>query len=111
MTVSGYQWPASQPLTSPFPLRNGVFVALRSGDFYSPDSWKVDEVTKYKRGTVRNRPFVSFRMGRFGFYVGWKVYGADTDNQRKMPGILPEDVYEGSVAMQGCTIRFTRGLA
>lgn len=33
MNVTSLQWPKDQPLTSPFPLRNGVFVALRSGDY------------------------------------------------------------------------------
>ena len=111
MQVSSIHWPKDQPLTSPFPLRNGVFVALRSGDFYSPDSWDVKKVSKYRRGKVRNRPFVSARCGRYGAYIGWKVYGVDTDNQRAMPGIFPSDVYPGSVAIQGCTIRFTRGLS
>ena len=105
--VTSIQWPKDQPLTSPFPLRNGVFVALRSGDFYSPDSWDLAKVSKYRRSTVRNRPFVSVRSGRFGAYLGWKVYGVDTDNQRAMPGIFPSDVYPGSVAIQGCTIRFS----
>ena len=100
----------AQPLTSPFPVTNGVFLAIRSGDFYSPDSWDVTKVTKYRRGKVRYRPFASIRFGRFGAYLGNKLYGVDTENQRAMPGINPEDVYSGSIALQGCTIRFTRGL-
>lgn len=96
-----------QPLTAPFPLTNGVFVAVRSGDFYSPDSWNPLEVRNYCRGQVRFRPFLSARRGRFGFYVGWKVYGVDTENQARMPGIKPEDVYPGSVALQGFTLRFS----
>lgn len=96
-----------QPPTSPFPVTDGWFVVVRSGDFYSPNSWKPLEVTMYSRGRVKNRPFVSWRRGRFGFYLGWKVYGVDTENQRAMPGINPEDVFDGSIAIQGCTIRFS----
>ena len=99
-----------QPLTSPFPLTDGVFFTVRSGDYYSPDSWDIMKVSSYDRGVVKNRPFLSARKGRFGFYIGWKVYGVDTDNQRAMPGIFPEDVYSGSVAIQGCTIRFSRNV-
>ena len=110
MNVTSLHWPRDQPLTAPFPLRNGVFIALRSGAFYSPDSWDVAKVSKFRRGKVRNRPYFSARAGRFGMYAGWKVYGVDTDNQRAMPGIAPSDVYPGSVAIQGCTLRFTRGL-
>lgn len=96
-----------QPLTKPFPATNGLFVAVRSGHFYSPNSWKPLEVTMYTRGLVHNRLFVSFRWNRFGFYIGWKVYGVDTDNQAMMPGIDDSDVFVGSVAIQGFTIRFS----
>lgn len=102
-----FAYPAAQPLTSPFPVRNGIFFAIRSGDFYSPDSWDIKKVRDFRRGTVRYRPFFSARLGMFGAYIGWKVYGVDTDNQRAMPGIFPSDVYPGSVAIQGCTIRFS----
>ncbi len=111
MKVSSKQHPEDQPFTKPFPLRNGVFVALRSGDFYSPDSWDITKVTRYKRDIVKNRPFLSLRCGHFGFYIGWKVFGVDTDNQRAMPGINPEDVYVGSVAIQGFTMRFSRNVS
>lgn len=106
MNVQSLQWPKDQPLTSPFPLRNGIFVALRSGDLYSPDSWQ--NTKHYTRQTnARWRPYFSARYGRFGFYVGWKTWGCDTEKQVNAPGILPEEVYKGSVAMQGCTARFS----
>ena len=105
--IQHWQNRPEQPPTSPFPLTNGVFIAIRSGDFYSPDSWDPLKVTTYSRGWVNHRPFISVRFGKFGFYLGWKVYGVDTENQRSMPGIGSEDVYPGSLAIQGFTLRFT----
>ena len=101
---------ADQPQTTPFPITRGLFFTIRSGDFYSPDSWDFHKVTRYTRGYVRNRPFLSFRWGSFGFYIGWKFYGVDTYNQLAMPGINVEDVYPGSIAIQGFTVRFTTAL-
>ena len=110
MIVSSLHWPKDQPLTSPFPLRNGVFVALRTGDLCSPDSWH--KPVHVRRAWLRiPRPFLSFRRGRFGFYVGWKVFGVDNESLKSFPSVNPAEVYAGSVAMQGCTLRFTRGLA
>ena len=108
MNVTSLQWPKDQPLTSPFPLRNGVFVALRSGDLCSPDSWQAP--VHVRRAWIYLRPFFSARFGKFGMYVGWKTYGVDGEHMLKFPSINPAEVYAGSVAIQGCTIRFTRGL-
>lgn len=108
--VTHYSNRKNQPLTSPFPVTDGWFFAIRSGDFYSPNSWKTDEVTMFTRGKISRRPYLSYRRGRFGFYVGWKVYGVDTENQDLMPGIHDEDTYPGSVALQGCTIRFSTSI-
>jgi hypothetical protein len=98
------------PWTNPFPERTGFIFALRGGDYYSPDSWTTP--TDYTRGYMSYPilPFFSARVGRFGFYIGWKVYGVDTENQRAMPGITDADVYDGSVAIQGFTLRFTSAL-
>jgi hypothetical protein len=99
-----------QPLTSPFPLTDGVFFTLRKGDLYSPDSWS--NPTRCYRTFVRwiPRPFLSFRRGSFGFYIGWKCWGCDTEKQLVQVGINPTEVYAGSVAMQGFTLRFTTAL-
>lgn len=108
MIVSSLHWPTDQPLTSPFPLRNGVFVALRSGDLCSPDSWS--KPVHVRRAWVWLRPFISVRYGRFGAYLGWKVFGADGLHLLDFPSINQSEVYAGSVAMQGFTVRFTQGL-
>lgn len=99
-----------QPLTDPFPDTNGLFVTFRTGDLYSPDSWS--NTTQCYRTFVKwlPRPFVSFRYNKFGFYIGWKVWGCDTEKQLLQIGINPIEVYSGSVAMQGFTLRFTDSL-
>lgn len=99
---------ADQPLTSPFPLRDGFFFALRSGDLCSPDSWKTP--VRVRRAYVRFRPFASFRRGSFGFYLGWKAFGVDNEDLKRFPAINPSEVYPGSVALQGLTIRFSRNV-
>ena len=95
-----------QPLTKPFPATDGVFVAFRSGDLYSPDSWS-KPTRCYRTFASIPRPFLSFKWGRFGFYFGWKVWGCDTEKQLVQIGINPIEVYQGSVAMQGFTLRFS----
>lgn len=99
-----------QPLTKPFPATDGWLIALRKGDLYSPDSWALP--TRCYRTFVRwiPRPFIAFRRGSFGFYIGWKVWGCDTGKQLVQVGINPMEVYAGSVAMQGCTVRFSRAV-
>lgn len=99
-----------QPLTKPFPATDGVLFCLRKGDLYSPDSWS--EPTRCYRTVVRWIPrfFLAARYGRFGFYLGWKVWGCDTEKQLVQVGINPKEVYPGSVAMQGWTIRFTSNI-
>lgn len=106
MNVRSLHWPSDQPLTRPFPLRNGVLVALRSGDLYSPDSWS--QPKHYTRSTKPTwRPYLAVRWGKFGFYIGWKVFGVDGEQLKTFPGLNSEDVYQGSVAMQGFTVRFS----
>jgi len=114
MKVFGYATDAPEQWTAPFPESNGIKLRLLGGDVYSPDSWNPAKVTRFKRDYYRwpCRLFFSARYGRFGFYIGCgKVYGVDTDNQRDMPGIFPSDVYPGSVAIQGCTVRFSGSVA
>ena len=99
--------PEDQPLTKPFPATDGWLLALRTGDLYSPDSWA--HTTRVYRSFVRwiPRPFLAWRRGKLGFYVGWKVWGCDTEKQIGALGIAEREVYPGSVAMQGCTMRFS----
>lgn len=49
-------------------------------------------------------PFVSIGIGRFGFYIGFKVYGVDLEWYRKW--LRDEEVYIGSNALHP-TMRFT----
>lgn len=97
-----------QPLTSPFPVKGGWFVAVRSGDLCSPDDW--EKPVHVRRARVLFRPFLSYRRGSFGFYVGWKAYGADNEDLKSFPSINPHEVYVGSAALQGFTWRFSRSL-
>ena len=108
MRVFSNHWPSNQPLTSPFPIKDGIVLAIRSGDLCSPDDWKVP--VRVRRAYVYWRPFLSFRKGHFGFYIGWKVFGVDNEDLKKFSSINPSEVYVGSLAMQGFTWRFTTKL-
>lgn len=100
----------AQPLTKPFPVSDGAFFALRTGDLCSPNSWAAP--TRVRRAWLSiPRPFLSWRRGARGFYVGWKVFGCDLDHYKAFPAINPAEVYRGSIAMQGFTIRFSTNIA
>jgi len=109
MRVFGY---CTDPLpwTNPFPEADGFIFALRGGDLCSPDDWQNPTHVRRDYFRIPWRPFFSFRRGRFGFYVGWKVFGADVPDLKKFPSVNPSEVYDGSYAMQGFTWRFTTGL-
>lgn len=99
-----------QFIKKPFPMTDGWWLMLNKGDLYSPDSWA--DTKRCYRTFVRwiPRPFLAYRKGSFGFYVGWKIWGCDTDPQLKQIGINPKEVFPGSIAMQGCTIRFSENV-
>ena len=109
MNISGWTSNPSQPVTSPFPIADGWFFALRTGDFFSvKGEWAKPEHV-YRGWCIVPRPFVSFRRGSFGFYLGWKAWGpSDPESFKYFPGINPNiEVFPGSVCLQGLTIRFT----
>jgi hypothetical protein len=110
MKVFGWQSRKDQPLTSPFPVKDGFFFALRGGDVFAADNWKEPKWVSRSYWFVPLRFFLSYRRGSFGFYIGnAKVFGVDTDNQKEYIGLNPaKDIYVGSVAMQGFTWRFSR---
>ena len=94
----------TQPATQPFPASSGFFFELRGGDILHP--WGKGEWFKppYFASIWRAwcawcvLPFLSWRFGTIGGYVGFKVYGADSEAYRHW---MPEgDVYEGSQALQ-----------
>ena len=109
MIVFGYATDAPGRWTAPFPENNGVKFRLLRGDLCSPDSWQKPAHVR-RAWLMIPRPFFSARIGRFGMYVGWKVFGADNEDLKKFPSVNPREVYQGSIAMQGCTIRFTGSL-
>ena len=55
-------------------------------------------------------PFFTIRMFSFGFYLGHKIFGMDSEAYKDYPGIKEEDVYVGSQALTGFTARFTNKL-
>lgn len=118
MRVFGYS-NDPQPWTNPFPAddtddgfpgADGFIWALRGGDLCSPDSWKVPTRVRRDYWRCPVLPFFSWRRGRFGFYIGWKVFGVDVEDLKKFPSVNPAEVYDGSAAMQGFTWRFTTKL-
>ncbi len=109
MLVIGYATDSKDQWTAPFPEANGTKFRLLRGDLCSPDSWH-SPVHVRRAWITMPRPFFSARIGRFGMYVGWKVFGADNEDLKKFPSVNPAEVYAGSMAMQGCTIRFTSQL-
>lgn len=55
-------------------------------------------------------PFFTWRAGRFGGYMGYKAYGFDSAAYLDFPGVNSFDVYTGSVALSGFTLRFSRNV-
>lgn len=101
--------------TTPYPTANGFILRLMGGDVVHPlgdgDWFKPPYFARVLRFRVPLpvMPFFSVRIGRFGFYIGSKVFGVDSPAYAAW--MVPEDeVYEGSLAMMLCSIRFTRRL-
>ena len=107
--VTTWQSRADQPLKSPFPVRDGFFFALRRGDIYSPDSWSSPTFVRRDRALIP-RPFLSWRKGSAGFYIGWKAFGADLERYKAFPCTRPEDIGLDSAALQGFTWRFSNAV-
>ena len=92
-----------RPITDPLPERDGVVFRLTRGDvcdpWFDPDGWFGPSKPFY---TLRFRswvplPFFAWKWGRWMGYIGFKVYGVDSEHYRSW---LPEsDVYAGSQAM------------
>lgn len=132
-----------KPWTNPYPEadtddgipgEDGFIWALRGGDMMSPWGWQPRPETTtgaklnfFNAIPTRTRrlyfawpilPFFAYRKGRFGFYVGFKVFGVDSDKYKDFPGVHPSEVYpesspgadDGSQALGGFTWRFTTNL-
>lgn len=103
IVIRGLSTNRAQPLTSPFPAGQGIFIELRGGDILHPrgqgDWFRPPYFARIFRAFCRwpVLPFVSWRLGTWGGYLGAKAYGADSDAYRAwMPA---GDVGDGSVAL------------
>lgn len=101
--IRGYSTYKEQSITSPFPNRNGIFIEFRGGNFVHPlgnGKWfeppYFDKViNKYIKWPII--PFISWKFGKHGGYIGAKAYGVDSPAYKHW---LPEEeVYEGSQAI------------
>ena len=126
MNVRGVSTDPESEWTTPYPTRRfGVIARLLQGDVMAPDlsdvkmrpgregespNWFNCIPRRVHRAVVGPRPFLSIGVGRFGVYMGWKVFGVDSTAYLDYPGITPADVFKSSRAMCG-TIRFTMSRA
>lgn len=126
MNVTGYALDAPANWTRPYPATwAGALLRLVRGDYLAPHlsdvrmragreteapNWFNCIPARVTRKVVGWRPFVALRLGRFGVYAGWKVYGVDSAAYLDYPGVKVTDVFDGSRALVG-TLRFTRRLA
>ena len=101
--IRGWSSNPDRSLTDPLLESNGLFVEFRGGDFLDPiDGGKwfgPDYPRKFLRFFLRFPlvPFISWRIGNLGGYIGAKAYGADSDKYLEW---MPEGtVYNGSQAL------------
>ena len=102
--IRGASTNPAQPATSPFPLADGVFLELRGGDFcmpYGSGDWfdAANPFTKAWRFVLSRAwlPFLSWRWGTRGGYIGAKCYGVDSPTYVAFAGAA--EVYIGSQAL------------
>lgn len=113
MRVFGLATDPQADWTTPYPTgRVGLKLRLLGGDVCDP-YWLGNGGSWFKLPAPRllikffswlPLPYVAIGIGKWGMYLGWKVYGVDSDAYKQW---LPaSDVYPGSQAM--ClTIRMT----
>lgn len=94
----------AQPATQPFPAGSGFFFELRGGDILHPlgqgDWFRPPYFERIYRAWCSwcILPYLAWRIGNHGGYIGFKAYGADSEAYRYwMPA---GDVYAGSQALQ-----------
>lgn len=75
-------------------LRGGDVCDPKDGDWFKPP-WPKIVVRRWVPNPTL--PFLCLKIGRFGFYVGWKVYGVDAPEYKNW--LPPEEVYVGSLAL------------
>ena len=124
-----------KPWTNPFPERDtddgipgedGFLWALRGGHMVSPSGWQLrPEATAGSKPTFFNSipshvrrlyffwpvlPFLAFRRGRFGGYIGFKCFGFSDKAYKDFPGVNPEEIQEDNLALSGFTFRLSRNM-
>lgn len=98
-----YRTDTERPLTDPLPEKKWSFVfRLYSGDICDPfdGNWFTPPYPKriwraHCKWPVL--PFIAWRLGKRGGYIGFKLYGADAPAY--LNWMKPEDVREGSQAV------------
>jgi len=108
--VCHYRNDPERSLTDPLPEKNGFVFRLLSGDICSPmfrefrkEHWFVPTYPTWVWRAFCKLPilpFIAWRIGNKGGYIGFKTYGVDSDAYKLWThGIKPEDVYDGSYAL------------
>lgn len=109
----------SLPLTQPYRTTSGISISFRRGDimqpldFFSGAGWFSDapafrEVYRSYSRLWLPIPFVSIRIGSWGWYFGPKAFGVDSDAYKRF--LATPDVYVGSVAIMLFSWRMTRNI-
>lgn len=123
MNVASLWGPA--PTTKPYREKAGVTLAYHEGDFLdlgiSPLDYmgikNEDGSSRWYRvpgfpgakWSKRRMLWLSVRVGRFGFYIGGKVFGVDLPEYAYTLGAPRQEIFPGSIAMV-FTARFTGDL-
>jgi len=98
-----YRNDPERPLTDPLPEENGIVFRLVQGDvldpFFDPDGWFKPKKPLWtmRFWSVLPLPFFAWHWGRWTGYIGFKVYGVDSEAYKSW--LKPEEVYSGSQAM------------
>lgn len=93
----------AQPPTDPFRQSFGITLALRGGDICHPlgvgDWFKPPYFKEVFRFWLEwpIAPYITWRVGNCGGYIGAKIYGVDSEAYRNW--LPPSEVYVGSLAM------------
>jgi hypothetical protein len=90
-------------LVDPLPEKDGWVFRLLYGDvcdpWLDPDGWFKPRLPFFtmRFWTPIPLPFFAWRAGKWTGYLGFKVYGVDSEHY--LGWLKPEDVYKGSQAM------------
>lgn len=97
-----------RPLTDPLPERNGIVLRFYAGDFChpilrAPDWFHPPWPERIIRRTLSFMPFIAWKIGPKGGYLGFKLYGVDSEAYLNWPGYTNAEVFPGS---QACHFSF-----